>query len=654
MLPAFPNVTTQIELDNDIDLDDLKSSVLSNKLVMLKWIKTTEKQLKDEIKRTKSKILTESKKEINYVDEILKEKLSLDTNLTKLTTKDKTKKRCSFTIKNKKNKDKQECKRANLPYSNYCIEHIAQNEDQQLFKRCTFKLEDNPQCSNQSLLNENVCKKHSSAECANELDGKAKSKRKYVKNSTSSSNENKPRKSRKKKENQLNEDNKNDNNIVNNNHLINSSLNNSIHNLIAPATTTSTAASYTKSFTFTSSSTCYSNENSSQFNYSNLIDHHHGLIDHYSPCITNTTNNENLNQLSNLNHSEDSLVAIVNNSDELSAVPFEESELTEMLGKIGKIPEDAFNDLFMDNLSTESSELRAIDNVAFNRETDNLEPSISNHTFTTSLNFKAVNVIANANNSTNSYFSEQLNTNGNGLLFNNQHSIDLNSNGTVVASDNLITSNHEMICLPNNLSNNLISSVQSDQIKNMNDHFSSSSQTIQNSNYNSFNILDYKQSSTIQPFSSPILHSNYTNNSNFNQTNHTSNYQQPQQNSTYYSSSTMIQSQNHLLNNDGNQTAMPTTATTILNGHSNYSTNFNNQSSSNYLDCPLTIKNEIQDKKFNLFANYKNKNYSTNNYSNIYDDLPSFESNQSNRPNAGSSSLPSFSIMIKKNRIESR
>lgn len=47
MLPAFPNVTTQIELNNnDVDLDDLKSSVLSNKLIMLKWIKTTENQLK--------------------------------------------------------------------------------------------------------------------------------------------------------------------------------------------------------------------------------------------------------------------------------------------------------------------------------------------------------------------------------------------------------------------------------------------------------------------------------------------------------------------------------------------------------------------------------------------------------------------------------
>lgn len=603
MLPAFPIITTQI--DNDVDLDDLKSSVLSNKLVMLKWIQTTEKQLKNEIKKTKSKILTESKREINYVDEILKEKLTIASKPTTMQTS--LMKQCSF-----------DCKRPNLPYSNYCTEHITQNKDQQLFRRCSVKLSANQQCPNSSLLNndKDVCQKHSQLKENNQAKQNTP-KRKYAKNC---GNENKTRKSRKKKDDKCQEngdaairstdpvaDQPTNGSTTSN--LISDSLSFNDNQKSQPFASFSVVANYS------------SNDLNENYAYETIGQH--GLID-YAPCITNLNNNDldNLNQLSNLNQSEDSLVAIVNN--DLTSIPFEESELNEMLGKIGKIPEDAFNDLFMDNLSTESSELRAIDNVAFNgTDVQSLEPSISNQAFSSSLNFK---------NSSTYFAPNDLQMNGGGLIYSGgggaqqQNNIDLNNLNN---RDGLVNQfgggGGDGICTMQNGSNS----------------------------YGSYNVIDYKSIQQTSYSSSNLVHHNYTQNGSINNFN-----------STYldsYSSGDLNANQTILNGHSNNHHHF--NATNSLNGSyngnlltnpntrnlsNNPTTDLSSSTNPNYLDCNQSKADAQLDKKFNLFSGCKdNKNYSST-YSNIYDDLPSFEANRVN-----GTSLPSFSIM-RKNHIESR
>lgn len=713
MLPAFPNVTTQIDTDhNDVDLDYLKSSVLSNKQVMLKWIQTTEKQLEDEIELTKTKILTESKKEINYVDEILKEKLTITAGRGR--TKEATRKRCSFAG------ESTECRRPNVPHSNYCSEHSSANSGD---KRCSFILSNGQQCPKSPLNQPDDDKEAASQLCQRHLklvkkraeneekdrkEGKEKAskpKRKYVKQN-GTTNENKPRKPRKKKE---------ATGLPNGDHLTGDAANGLANqpagqqsdnpqrlngNSLIDGMAGSNFSKSQRTFTpFNSAAPCYStdlNESSAQYGgYTTIATaDQHALIagdHHYAPCVTGGLNsngnlngnlNHNLNQLSNLNHSEDSLaLAIVGNGDDLASVPFEESELTEMIGKIGKIPEDAFNDIFMENLSTESSELRAIDNIAFSSDNlDNLEPSISNQAFG-SLNFKS---------GTNGYFSQVSSDQQNSLMTNNGNLIYSNSdlNGALSLNGGNLNGGGELICI----SNGLISSSQ--PIKEIGEHhyavngicgpMSNAAVTSagdQQPNYNgSFGVLDYKQ--PIQPYPSNVNHPSngvYSTNGSFN-----SNYLQvnvpsysPAMNGHLLSENGTNGHSNHLLNGYTNGSLSSSLSSSLSNSlPSNLSSNLTAptsglpSSSSGQLssasqpggqsgsqpsayDCTPTAKND--DKKFNLFSNCKSSKtngslvYQSTYQSNIYDDLPAFESNRVN----GGSSLPSFSIM-KKNRIESR
>lgn len=631
MLPAFPIVTTQTHLDSDdVDLDDLNSTVLSNKLIISKWLQTTRKPLNDEIKRTKNKILTESKKEINYVNECLKQKLLNKKMLSK----------CQFQDDNKL----MECKRSNLPFSNYCNEHISQSKDQFLFKRCSVKLKDNKQCSN-SLLNvpeDKMCQEHLQSfkngenvdnniqdkESAKNCNG-TKSKRKYNKNAVAG-NENKPRKTRKKKDQQTN-------------------LSDSLNNLINTVENGNDINKTQQSFAFNS---CYPNDlnDNSTANFGfNPVDQ---LIDHYTPTlVAGNLGNGNLNQLSTLNNSEDSLAGIVNNSTDLASVQFEESDLNEILGKI---PDDAFNDIFINNLSTDCADLKSIDNIAFNNNCDvSIEPSIASNCFNSADNPQINNLIYSQKPSQQKQPQQQPPI--------------LNS----TTQDVNLMSSSEMIYLPNSLINN--QSLQSnEQIKPMNYFNENNICAITNSNFNSYNVLDFKQQNSVT-FPSQMVHqpSPPTYNSTYLQSNAiSSNYpaigqQIPQQAATTNT--------NHLLN--GNQQILndhlnhlqqsPVNNSILLNDEQNYQNgNLNslnnvnnlptitspNQSYSvhNTISSITSNKHELQDKKFNLFTNNCKINYG-----NIYDDLPSFEPN--NHIN-GTSTLPSFSMIniVKKNRIESR
>lgn len=753
MLPAFPNVTTQIDTtdNNDVDLEDLKSSVLSNKQVMLKWIQTTEKQLEDEIELTKSKILTESKKEINYVDEILKEKLTITADRGR--TKDTTRKRCSFV---NAGEQVEECRRPNQPHSNYCSEHISTGSDQPSFKqRCSFILSSGQQCP-KSPLNQPDDDKEASQLCQRHLklvkkrnengekdkkeskEKASKPKRKYVKQN-GTTNENKPRKPRKKKDaaslpngDHSTGDPASSANGLANQPAVQESSNpqrlngSSLIDSLAGSDFSKSQQQQQQQRSFTpfvsSTASCYStdlNESSAaQYGYTTIATaDQHGLITadhHYAPCITNagglnsngslngnlsTNLSHNLNQLSSLNHSEDSLaLAIVGNGDDLASVPFEESELTEM---IGKIPEDAFNDIFMENLSTESSELRAIDSIAFSSDNlDNLEPSISNQAFA-SLNFKS---------GSNGYFSQVSSDQQNSLMNNGTNLIYSNSdlNGALSLNGGNLNGGGgggELICI----SNGLISTSQ--PIKEMSEHHFAvngicgtmsnaisgsmpanaavSSAGDQQPNYNgSFGVLDYKPQ-PIQPYPSNVIHpsnpvySAGTNGgSSFN-----SNYLHVNVPSYSPAMNGHLLSSNNGSDNGTNGLPLNGHSNHLLNGYSNgsLSSSLSNSLSSNLsmssnlaapsglpssssgqlpvasqpggqsggqpgYDCAPTVKND--DKKFNLFSNCKTNGsvvYQST-YSNIYDDLPAFESN---RVNGSSSSLPSFSIM-KKNRIESR
>ena len=667
MLPAFPNVTTQIDTDhNDVDLDDLKSSVLSNKQVMLKWIRTTERQLEDEIKLTKTKILTESKKEINYVDEILKEKLTITAERGR--AKDATRKRCPFVIE-------------------------AQNPDQLSIKqRCSFILSNNQQCPNFEPSGEDkeesqFCQRHRKLvkkrnENKDKKDAKekaSKTKRKYVK-SNGTTNENKPRK--KKDAASLPNGESSISATANGQHPVCQEAGNQqrqsnslIDNLAGSDFSKSQQHSFTPFVNSTGPNACYStdlNDDSTvQYGYTTIAIADH----HYAPCPSNGLNtngnlngntnlNNNLNQLSSLTHSEDSLtLAIAGNADDLASVPLEESELTEMLGKMGKIPDDAFNDIYlMDNLSTESSELRAIDNIAFNSDhLDNLEPSISNQTFTP-LNFK---------NGSNGFFSQvSADQQQNSQLLNSGNLIYSNSDMSNLNAQLNLNGGGELICISNGLisANGLCGTMSNT----MTGSVPVSSATGPQSNYSaSFGVLDYKPQ--VQQYTTNVIHqsaytSGPTDNSSFN-----SNYLHPNVSTNYPPAPT----NGHLLSgSDNGQASMHSNGHSnhLLNGYtggslsnslqnnlsvssnlatpSSLSVSFGGQLPASYLDCAPTVKND--DKKFNLFSNCKSKPngnavYQTT-YSNIYDGLPAFEPN---RPNGASSSLPSFSIM-KKNRIESR
>lgn len=137
----FPSTCFQDKiLDDDIDMTDLRSRILTQKLFLKRLIRVKigsmdkcVNEIEEEVKRERQMV----EKQRSYLDEYLDENRKRVSGLKsefKTTPMSIRKGICCFT-----GDDESRCLKPSIPFARHCLEHILYNVDQVMFERCTAK-----------------------------------------------------------------------------------------------------------------------------------------------------------------------------------------------------------------------------------------------------------------------------------------------------------------------------------------------------------------------------------------------------------------------------------------------------------------------------------------------------------------------------------
>lgn len=136
----FPSSCCTDMLDDDFDITDMRSRVLTQKLLLKRWIRVKTGSMDKEVQEVENQVKQErrmAERKRSYLDEYLDESRrrisGLDSEF-KTTPLSIRKGICCFT-----SEDESRCSKPSIPFSRHCLGHILYNVDQMIFERCTAK-----------------------------------------------------------------------------------------------------------------------------------------------------------------------------------------------------------------------------------------------------------------------------------------------------------------------------------------------------------------------------------------------------------------------------------------------------------------------------------------------------------------------------------
>ena len=126
--------------DDEIDMTDLRSRTLTQKLLLKRWIRVKMGSIEKPVEEIEHEVKEERRRverKRSYLDECLEEsrrRFSGVESQLKTTPMSIRKGVCCFA-----GDDEARCLRPSIPFARHCLEHILYNVDQMIFERCTAK-----------------------------------------------------------------------------------------------------------------------------------------------------------------------------------------------------------------------------------------------------------------------------------------------------------------------------------------------------------------------------------------------------------------------------------------------------------------------------------------------------------------------------------
>lgn len=171
----IPSIALTVDDCNQLEISKLRSKVQSQKWLLTNWIEMKKADLKASVAETKNKVESERRRSRSTLDVLFEARSKRVNSVAGAppTVASLRKGTCCFIGGD----DDQRCHRPALPFTRHCTQHILYNVDQLLFSRCSAKCRNTwTQCTNATFdveREEPLCDMHLREECeAKEINAK--------------------------------------------------------------------------------------------------------------------------------------------------------------------------------------------------------------------------------------------------------------------------------------------------------------------------------------------------------------------------------------------------------------------------------------------------------------------------------------------------